>query len=397
MELRENRDGRKLSVICRGAGIEWDKIEAIENLEIDEWMSIQVREDSIRYSCPDFDPLAFRFDSPITEFDFFMIIAQIARTKAILDHLGLDEHDILWDADYIYMSLNTRELKFMYVPTKRIDKENTVKTLINEIMYALKQIDVRDIYMTEFAFYLKREGAYSAQSLIRYVTEKENTIARLLRLNDTIQYEFPDVKKIEKEKEETLEIMDFSNDRDKPIIETMEESEDIVEVSSQPKSFKQKEIGIGDFEFLREDKEKSIILKVNDQVVEEAKESPAEFDLYRLNMDEDSEDYEDSQNSFATICRLSTDETMVIEENEFYLGKSKKINGFSIDGNQTISRRHAMITRRDGQYYIRDLESVNHTYVNGRKVKFHKEVLLYDGDIIQLANEDFEFHIINNE
>ncbi|MDO4466550.1 MAG: DUF6382 domain-containing protein [Bacillota bacterium] len=158
MELREHRDGRKLTVVCRGSGIRWEKIEAVEKLEVDEWMSIQVREDSIRYTCPDFDPLALRFENPITEFDFFMIVAQIARTRAILDHLGLGEHDILWDADYIYMSLNTRELKFMYLPTKRIDHENTVKTLINDIMYALRQSDLGDTYVTEFAFYLKEEG-----------------------------------------------------------------------------------------------------------------------------------------------------------------------------------------------------------------------------------------------
>lgn len=400
MELRETRDGRKLTVTCRGSGIEWNKIEVVEKLEVDEWMSIQVREDDIRYTCPDFDPLALRFDNPITEFDFFMIIAQIARTKSILDHLGLDEHDILWDSDYIYMSLNTRELKFIYLPTKRIDEENSVKTLITEIMYALTQTNLHDTYMTEFAFYLKRPGAYSSKSLIQYITEKESTIARLLRLNEQIQYSLPKQKEVEKEEDdEPYEIMDFFSDHSTDYKEEIIEVEPIVEPESK------EEIGIGDFDFLKEDNQKSILLKVNDFLVEEIQdtnedlvvEEMQEIDIYDFTSNPFPVEEETGPNMFATIRRISTGEEKVIDEDEFYLGKSKKITGFMITGNQTISRRHALISKRENEYFIFDLESVNHTFVNGKKVKLGKEIKLSDGDVIQLANEKFEFHIFRIE
>ncbi len=49
-----------------------------------------------------------------------------------------------------------------------------------------------------------------------------------------------------------------------------------------------------------------------------------------------------------------------------------------------ISRQHAQIERDDGGYLLRDLESKNGTYVNGREVR-GDPYRLKDGDEIQLA------------
>jgi len=48
-----------------------------------------------------------------------------------------------------------------------------------------------------------------------------------------------------------------------------------------------------------------------------------------------------------------------------------------------VSRHHAEIRWRDGQYYLRDLRSKNGTYLNGREVI--EPVPLQDGDEIQIA------------
>jgi len=51
---------------------------------------------------------------------------------------------------------------------------------------------------------------------------------------------------------------------------------------------------------------------------------------------------------------------------------------------QTISRRHAELRRVDGEWVLRDLNSVNGTYVNG--VRIDKPVRLRRGDQIRLGN-----------
>ena len=50
-----------------------------------------------------------------------------------------------------------------------------------------------------------------------------------------------------------------------------------------------------------------------------------------------------------------------------------------------VSRRHAQITRRDDQYFIEDLNSVNYTFVNKRKIAVGVAHPLRDGDEIRLG------------
>ncbi len=50
---------------------------------------------------------------------------------------------------------------------------------------------------------------------------------------------------------------------------------------------------------------------------------------------------------------------------------------------QRASRQHAVLTRRGGDYTIRDNESRNGVYLNGLKIY---SALLRDGDIIQLSD-----------
>lgn len=59
--------------------------------------------------------------------------------------------------------------------------------------------------------------------------------------------------------------------------------------------------------------------------------------------------------------------------------------------NNAISRSHVIISCIGGSYYIEDDQSKNGTFVNGRRLQPGVQEPLYDGMIIRLANEDFEF------
>lgn len=50
-----------------------------------------------------------------------------------------------------------------------------------------------------------------------------------------------------------------------------------------------------------------------------------------------------------------------------------------------VSRRHAVICRQDDELYIRDLNSTNHTFVNGMRVPEDRDFLLQAGDEIALG------------
>jgi hypothetical protein len=50
-----------------------------------------------------------------------------------------------------------------------------------------------------------------------------------------------------------------------------------------------------------------------------------------------------------------------------------------------LSRHHARLTRKDDQYWIEDLNSVNLTYLNDQRLTPDRPVRLKDGDLIRLA------------
>lgn len=51
-----------------------------------------------------------------------------------------------------------------------------------------------------------------------------------------------------------------------------------------------------------------------------------------------------------------------------------------------VSRRHAVVVRFQGDLHLVDLDSVNGTYINGRKVLPDSPCLLNDGDQIMLGD-----------
>ena len=58
-----------------------------------------------------------------------------------------------------------------------------------------------------------------------------------------------------------------------------------------------------------------------------------------------------------------------------------------------ISRLHARIYAGDssGTYQIEDLNSTNGTFVNEQQILPYTKVPLHEGDVIRLADEEFEF------
>jgi len=66
---------------------------------------------------------------------------------------------------------------------------------------------------------------------------------------------------------------------------------------------------------------------------------------------------------------------------------------YFIGDNTAISRSHANIHTDNGEYFVEDTNSTNHTYLNGKLINSNEKVKLTNGDKVRLANEDFTFSI----
>lgn len=93
------------------------------------------------------------------------------------------------------------------------------------------------------------------------------------------------------------------------------------------------------------------------------------------------------------LIRRKTDEHISVSKPVFRIGKERSYVDYFIGDNTAISRSHANIIIRDGEYFVVDTNSTNHTYVNGVMLQSNVETAIAHGDIIRLANEDFEFRL----
>ena len=94
---------------------------------------------------------------------------------------------------------------------------------------------------------------------------------------------------------------------------------------------------------------------------------------------------------YPILERISTGESVTVRQNIFNIGKEKE-NDFTIINNKAVSRRHAVIERINGTYYLMDKSSTNHTYLNGEMLDAENSYVLSDHDSIQIADEEFTFY-----
>ncbi len=84
---------------------------------------------------------------------------------------------------------------------------------------------------------------------------------------------------------------------------------------------------------------------------------------------------------------------IAVTKDDFVIGKKPELCDGVVGFNKMISRAHCKICQRDGQYTITDLQSANGTYVNRMRIQPGRPQPVKNGDMIRLANSDFQILI----
>lgn len=96
----------------------------------------------------------------------------------------------------------------------------------------------------------------------------------------------------------------------------------------------------------------------------------------------------------AYLQRMSNgimDKVTITKEN-FIIGRLPDYVDHLIKNN-AIGRTHAEIVFIEGQYFIKDLNSKNGTFINEVRVESNKEYQINNGDIVKLANIEYTFRL----
>jgi len=97
--------------------------------------------------------------------------------------------------------------------------------------------------------------------------------------------------------------------------------------------------------------------------------------------------------TYPYLIREKTQDKVIVDKPSFRIGKESKFCDYFISNNNAISRSHADILTKDHRYYIIDHNSTNKTYVDGKVVPVEKQVEIFSGSKIKLANEEFVFYV----
>jgi hypothetical protein len=97
--------------------------------------------------------------------------------------------------------------------------------------------------------------------------------------------------------------------------------------------------------------------------------------------------------AFPFLIREKTQEKIFVDKPSFRIGKEAQHCNYVVSYNNAVSRNHADIITRDQRYYIIDNHSTNKTYVENRAIPANKEIEIFSGTKLRLANEEFVFYL----
>ncbi len=88
--------------------------------------------------------------------------------------------------------------------------------------------------------------------------------------------------------------------------------------------------------------------------------------------------------------RLAGDSDIVINKDEFIIGRLQgHVDHILL--NNAVGKLHAELICRNGTCFLKDLNSINGTFINDMRIESNKEVELRNNDSVQFANSEFVF------
>ncbi len=333
--------------------------------------------------------------------DFFGSMKRI--TEEAIRFL-LDPSNLIWNPSNVYMDLTNGKYGFLYVPY--LDEDNGLSEMIDFIVSHVDYSDDElvkcvygiaeqykasgDIYMQE-KLYLDVAELKSADGHERSDYSRESDC-------DTTGFSSPEA--------------DIDNDqKNKEMDNIYENAEKIGDgfkavgerpVRLKPENKKKERTSnksAGLFSFIKRVKEREAFLRDEYGSEDEfyALDSVAEETVYS-----DTEKEEESESEGTVFVDLSEEDKKArlesetgsvlysFEDDSCVIGK-KEAEADLVFDEPEVSRMHARIFMKDGDYYLEDLNSTNGTFKNGLKLKPYEQKKLAKGDEIKIATRKIIF------
>lgn len=93
------------------------------------------------------------------------------------------------------------------------------------------------------------------------------------------------------------------------------------------------------------------------------------------------------------LVRRKNNERIPVDKPVFRLGRDADFNDYAILDNRYVGHSHCHLLQQEGEFFVVDDNSKNHTLVNGRLITPGQAVKIAHGYVISVADEEFEFKL----
>lgn len=319
-----------------------------------------LRKNLVEYSGPVGISLYERLKRPLTQRDFLLIMEQViaAVQKAESNKLCLD--NMILDIRYVFINDVTKEIQFLYVPMTGQQRAANVAAFMEAIVYSVVPDNekVADV-VSRFVYCLKNEKSFVAERLEKFIALEDRSVVNTIKKKNSGKSGFMTNKPQHYYEH-------YAGDQSAP-----EQPTDVLEEDEATGLLEEEDEATG---LLEEEDEATGIL--NDE----------EEDGTTLLSEEESI-------HFPSLYRVLTGETISINKPVFRIGKERSYVDYFVTNNSAVSRSHADVITRGKSFFVIDLNSKNHTYINNSPIPVQSEVEIHNGDHLKLGNEEFIFNV----
>ena len=325
----------------KGQNLNLREVEDIQNgilknvipLEVDMKRSGFV----LKYDITNYMSMEQYLHTIITKQKYAQIMLQILEIIRTMSEAYYNPQNIILNLDNVYMNPSTETIFFIFIPILYFDSGCSVKECLTQITYQTTFDSSEDTsYVEKCLNILQRNMNFSAVEMEEYL----KTI-----LSDKKEPDKSDnqIRSIYREYNLAFE----EKKAEQPVEERKEEKENLEIGRSTRMTESLSNIGSSD----------TVLLGTE---------------------------------SNAYIKQLRTGKKYYLNSNEVTIGKRQC--EIEIADNPAVSKHHAMIQKKEGKYYLVDLNSTNGTKVNGKKINADIPEFLQDETQIEFANEKFVFY-----
>ena len=329
--------------------------------------------ETIRYDISDLITLREYLSFKLTKRQILSVFRGIISTLEELESYLLDISLLFTDTGHIFIRNDDKEVFMLYLPVP--EEHQSIHDMFKEIIFNTGFSDGQDgSYITVILNELNSQGEFKFTDFASAVKRlSEDSGIKVKKY--TVPYE--DKKAEEPIRRSTFADIQSGTDNKESDVEMSDEDD---ESGSGFRFFIKKIRGM----IFGYDPEKKDVDTVDEhepsyEVEEDPEETVMLTDVSHLE-------------NCPYLIRSSNGEKIIITKPVFRIGKDERYADYVVNDNAAISRAHAEITVSDAQSYIRDEESLNHTYVNGRMINSDEQTIINDQDVITLADEEYIFY-----